>query len=184
MKFHLRRVAGPQKYSISGMRILITSIEACLNSRPLCALSDDPEDREALTPGHFLVGRPIHLPVYDQTYQKPGTFRHYFKAIQAQVQPFWQQWSEDYLQALTQLPKWREERENLKIGQLVLIRTENVPPTYWAMGRITEVHKGSDGKVRSVSLKTQSGYLNRSVHKLCVLPEDIELEYWQASPQK
>lgn len=183
MKHHFRRVAGPQKYSVAGMRNLMTSIEACLNSRPLCALSDDPEDREALTPGHFLIGRAIKLPVYDQTYQESNTGRHYFKAIQAQVQSFWQQWSEDYLQALTQLPKWREEQKNIKLGQLVLIRTENLPPTYWAMGRVIGIRKGTDGNVRAVSLKTQSGQLERSIHKLCVLPEDIELQFWQSTPQ-
>lgn len=179
MKHHLRRIIGPQKYSLLGITTLLASVEACLNSRPLCALSDDPEDREALTPGHFIIGRAIRLPIYDQAYANSGSIRHFFKASQTQIQSFWHQWSEDCLQALTQLPKWRERQENLKIGQLVLIKTENIPPTYWAMGRISEIHTGADGKVRSVVLKTQSGYLERSIHKLCVLPEDIELKYWQ-----
>lgn len=180
MKHHLKRVMGAQKYSLLGIVTLLAGIEACLNSRPLCALSDDPEDREALTPDHFLIGRALKLPIYDQSYQQLGTIRNFFKAVLAQTQAFWHQWSEDYLQTLTQLPKWREEKENLKVGQLVLIKTENVPPTYWAMGRITEIRPSSDGKVRSVVLKTQSGYLLRSIHKLCVLPQDIELEYWQS----
>lgn len=68
--------------------------------------------------------------------------------------------------------------KNLKIGQLVVIKTDNVPPTYWAMGRIVQTHVASDGKVRSVTLKTQTGELERSIRKICVLPSDIELSYW------
>lgn len=64
MKFHMKRVIGTQKYSIQGMNTLLASIEACLNSRPLCALSENPNDRQALTPAHFLIGRSLKLPIH------------------------------------------------------------------------------------------------------------------------
>ncbi|GFV07440.1 hypothetical protein TNCV_1737951 [Trichonephila clavipes] len=38
---------------------IITQIEGILNSRPITPLSEDIDDLEVLTPGHFLIGRPI-----------------------------------------------------------------------------------------------------------------------------
>lgn len=109
----------------------------------------------------------------------PYDAKRLFLQLQFQIQAFWKKWSSDYLQTLTQIPKWREEKENLQIGQLALIKCDNIPPTYWAMGRITQTHMSADGKVRSVTLKTQTGELERSIRKLCILPSDIELSYWQ-----
>ncbi|XP_011877909.1 PREDICTED: uncharacterized protein LOC105567569 [Vollenhovia emeryi] len=56
MKHHLRRVIGDVTLTYEEMATLLAQIEACLNSWPLQAMSDDPEDLEALTPGYFLVG--------------------------------------------------------------------------------------------------------------------------------
>lgn len=179
MKHHLKRVMGTQKYSIQGITTLLASVEACLNSRPLCRLSDDPQDLEALTPAHFLIGRPLRLPIHEKAEDPPYSNKRLFMQLQFQIQAFWKRWTSDYLQSLIQTPKWREEHENVKIGQLVLIKSENIPPTYWAMGRIIETSTGSDGKVRSVTIKTHSGTLERSIRKLCILPEDIELSYWK-----
>ncbi|XP_055314003.1 uncharacterized protein LOC129575100 [Sitodiplosis mosellana] len=179
MKHHLKRVIGTQKYSFQGITTLLAGVEACLNSRPICKMSDDPKDQEALTPAHFLIGRPLKLPMQEKFEEPPRSMKSLYTQIQFQIQAFWKQWSNDYLHSLIQLPKWRAEQENLSIGQLVVIKADNIAPTYWSMGRITQTHKGSDGKVRSVSLKTQTGQLERSVRKICVLPDDVELSYWK-----
>lgn len=181
MKHHLKRVIGSQRYSLHGINTLLVGIEACLNSRPLCALSDDVNDCEALTPAHFVLGRSLKMPLHDKSAYHENSLKRLCKAAQIQTHAFWKLWSEDYLQSLMQLPKWREEHDNMIEGQLVLLKSENIPPTYWAMGRVIKTHKGIDGKVRSVTLKTQSGELDRSIRKLCVLPVDVEVEHLERS---
>lgn len=77
-----------------------------------------------------------------------------------------------------QRPKWKEQRENIRIDQLVLMQSENHPPTHWSMGRIIAVNKGEDGCVRSATIKVANGSLERTIRKLCILPVDDNLEYW------
>lgn len=41
------------------MTTLLYQVEAVLNFRPLYELKSDAEDEYVLTPGHFLIGRPL-----------------------------------------------------------------------------------------------------------------------------
>ncbi|XP_017477270.1 PREDICTED: uncharacterized protein LOC108367186, partial [Rhagoletis zephyria] len=175
-KHHLRRVMGAHLLTIEAVQTVLAEIGAVLNSRPLCALSADPQDLSPLTPGHLLIGESL-VPVLGEQIpvEWPENRLDYWQSRQRITQRFWKLWSNSYLHELQQRPKWRESRRNLKIGDLVVIKNEATPPTLWKMGRITALHPGSDGLVRNVTLWTGNGSINRPVQKLCVLPvEPIE----------
>ncbi|XP_062714177.1 uncharacterized protein LOC134290960 [Aedes albopictus] len=59
LKGHMRRVVGNRTLKLDEMHTVVTQIEACFNSRPLTPLSNDPRDLEVLTPGYFLIQRPL-----------------------------------------------------------------------------------------------------------------------------
>ena len=59
MKSRLKRAIGETKLNFEEFATVITQIEACPKSRPLAPLSCDGDTIEPLTPGHFLIGRPL-----------------------------------------------------------------------------------------------------------------------------
>lgn len=58
MKYHLKRAVGEMKLTFEEMSTVLAQIEASLNSRPLYDINDD-NGIDALTPGHFLIGKPL-----------------------------------------------------------------------------------------------------------------------------
>ena len=59
MKYHLKRIIGENKLTYEELSTLLSQIEAVLNSRPLHDMNNSPDGMETLTPGHFLIGRPL-----------------------------------------------------------------------------------------------------------------------------
>ncbi|XP_055527503.1 uncharacterized protein LOC129720107 [Wyeomyia smithii] len=58
-KTHFRKTIGLRTLNVDEMQTALAQIEAVLNSRPMTPVSSDPNNFEALTPGHFLVHRPL-----------------------------------------------------------------------------------------------------------------------------
>ncbi|GBM14797.1 hypothetical protein AVEN_10801-1 [Araneus ventricosus] len=130
-KYHFKHVAGNSKFSCEELLTLTTQIEAILNSRPLTPLSADVDDLEVLTPAHFLIGRSITAIVEPSLIDFETNRLNVWQIITKSVQTIWKRWSLSYLNGLQQRKKWIVNNENLKIGDVVLIREENLPPCKW-----------------------------------------------------
>ncbi|XP_055840147.1 uncharacterized protein LOC129907795 [Episyrphus balteatus] len=168
----LLKYLGEASLTYEELSTVVIQIESILNSRPLTPNSSDPNDMQALTPGHFLIGAPLtSLPEPDITDHNISRLDK-FRQIQHIQQHFWQRWSNEYLHLLQQKLKWKVESKNLEPGTMVVLKDAHQPPMKWKLGRVIEVVKGTDGLVRVAYVKTETGTYQRAVQNLCPLPID------------
>ncbi|XP_055530352.1 uncharacterized protein LOC129721615 [Wyeomyia smithii] len=166
----LRKVCQSALLTMSEFSTLLFQIKALLNSRPLYASSDGPADLEPLTPGHFLIDRPLNAipePTYDEI---PSNRLSRWQYVQHLREMFWKRWSREYLVELQVRGKWTRKHANLRKGMIVLIKEDNLPPQLWKMGKVENTYPGLDNMVRTVELRTKAGLLMRPIHKLAPLP--------------
>lgn len=166
MKTHLHRVLGNTKLTSEEFNTVLIQIEACLNSRPLCPISNDPDDFEALTPGHFLIGQALVTMPHPNIRHLAMNRLSRFQYLQRLTQDYWNNWSHEYLCRLQQRPKWKQPYENLRVGQLVIIKEDDVPHSQWIMGRILRTFPGKDDLVKCAEVKCKNTVLTRPIHKL------------------
>ncbi|XP_075148904.1 uncharacterized protein LOC142222573 [Haematobia irritans] len=174
VKYHFYRVAGISILTFDEMRTLVYQISAILNSRPLCPLSENPNDLEVLTPAHFLVGGPLVAFAEPDLTDLNINILNRWQKVSFMQQTFWKKWHSSYLSLLQERSKWRATTTNLTQGDMVLIKDENLPPLKWQLGRVSELIHGKDGTARVAVIKTSTGECKRAVTKLAVLPIERE----------
>lgn len=181
-KYHLYRMLGKVTYTYEHLVTFLTKVEAILNSRPLYALNDDPNDTQALTPGHFLIGESFVSPPPIAARAKTSNPIKYIRNEQQKLlNHFWRIWSNEYMATLMQRKKWIKEKEPLKIGQLVVIGdNDKIPVSHWELGRITKIIPSKDGIIRAVKVRTPNSEFIRPVQKLCVLPNDPAINQFES----
>ncbi|XP_052753699.1 uncharacterized protein LOC128201271 [Galleria mellonella] len=166
-KIILTRVIGDRSLVFEELATIFAKVEAALNSRPLVPITNDSNDLDVLTPGHFLIGKPLQaLPEEEMT---ESNLLKRWQLVRQITQHFWKRWQTEYLHTLQQRPKWLARLPNVQVGDLVLLKESALPPLRWKTARVTRVYPGSDGTVRVVELKTSAGSLLRPVTKICPL---------------
>lgn len=169
VKTHLRRISGVQKFTFEEFTTMLNRIEACLNSRPLTAMSENPSDLHPLTPGHFLIGAPLLSPPEPDHSSLSMSIANRWQKLKILHHQFAQRWKEEYLKELHKRTKWKYPQRDFEVGDLVVIRQDNLPPNEWRLGRIEKVYRGQDSKVRAADVRTASGILTRPIVKLVLL---------------
>ncbi|GFS96745.1 integrase catalytic domain-containing protein [Trichonephila clavipes] len=148
VKYHLKRALGRSRLSYEEFETVIIQVEGILNSRPL---------------NQYPM---ILITLSDNRLSR-------LQKTTKVIQVVWKKWSTDYLNTLQQRGKWVIEKDNVMCGTMVIVKEDFTPVCSWLLGRVVEVYHGSDGKVRTVRVKTKTGEFRRPITKICILPIDV-----------
>jgi hypothetical protein len=162
----IKAILGNADVKDEELLTVFTGVESLLNSRPLTATSNDPNDDPILTPNHFLIGHmggELAPETVDTLAFDP---RKRWRRIQELVRQTWKRWMREYITSIGSRKKWLDREENLKEGDIVLVVDPDTPRRNWKVGRIVGVHPGGDGLVRVVDVKVGDCTYRRSISRI------------------
>ena len=117
------------------------------------------------------------LPDHPDTINKPIKLLKRWYLCQSLVQQFWKKWQTEYLNHLQQFNKWKNEKKNLSVGDILLVKDNRLSPCNWPLAKIVKVQPGPDNLVRVVTLKTKQGTCVRPIVKVCLLlPKEQQID--------
>ena len=156
-------------------RTVLCEVENIVNSRPLTSENlSDIGSPLPLSPMNILTMKSkVVLPAPGQFQQADMYCRRRWRRVQHVCNEFWQRWQKEYLQNLQQRSKWLQDKRNIEVGDVVLIKEQDMVRNNWKLAKVTKTYKGTDEKVRSCDLLTSTKQtLTRPVHKLVLLHEN------------
>ena len=103
-------ILTPRKLTDEVLQTTFCLVEQSLNARPLTAVSSDPNEIEALTPNHFLIGqRSVSFPsiATDEHFDH----RKCYLRAQGYANAIWTRWLREYVPTLNKRRKWHTPTE-------------------------------------------------------------------------
>lgn len=62
---------------------------------------------------------------------------------------------------------------NAVVGDLAILKEDNIPPMKWSLVRVVQIHPGADGVVRAVTIRNSQGLeFKRPSVKLALVPTE------------
>ena len=146
---------------------VVLEVETQLNRRPLSYVEDDIQF-PLLTPASFLFQRSNRLPEQETWREEPRNLRKRAKYLRSCKDVLWKRWTREYLVALRERHQCnrKDKNKSLKIGDVVLIRSEERNRGKWPLGVVVELFCGRDGAVRAAKLRAGKAFLERPVQLL------------------
>lgn len=153
MKTALHTTLGAQFVTEEVLRTILIEVDGLLNSRPLGYILWDVGDPDPVTPNSLPMGQHISSLLQVVYSESDLLNRKRWRHSQILSDHFWKHLIHNFLPTLQTHPKWNQERENITVGTVVLIADEQQPRAVWRVGTVTTVFPGSDGRVRTASIK-------------------------------
>ncbi len=121
-----------------------------INSRPITQNSR--AEGEPLRDQDLMLGRakPGQVEVNFET-GKQLTRR--FENVQRTQQEFWKRWIEEVFPEMLKQSKWKRDKRDLKVGDIVLRKDETAAGQTYKYAKVIKVHVSTDGRVRAADIE-------------------------------
>lgn len=157
------------------LHTLLTECERIMNDRPLIKPSTDCKDDEALTPSLLLLLKQNSAAPHGIDEKESNYTKRRWRQTQYLSNVFWRRWIRQYLPTLQIRHKWTVVRDNLRVGDIVLLVDERVPRGSWPIARVTATRPDRHGHVRSVEVMSRGSKKIRPITKIVLLEQtDID----------
>lgn len=167
-KRSLKIAIGEQLLTPFELYTCLLEVANLLNQRPIGRIPNDPDDGAYLCPNDMLLGRATPE-VPQGPFKDTRNPRKRVEFVQRIVDSFWKRWTRDVFPTLVPRKRWHVQNRNVQVGDIVTLANQNAVRGKWAVGRITKVYPGADGRVRNVTVKTATGEYSRPVTKIAVI---------------
>ncbi|KAK3098915.1 hypothetical protein FSP39_024266 [Pinctada imbricata] len=154
----------------------LAEVSAIINSRPLVALTTDPDEPLPLTPSLLLTQKSLVDTGFCTQIDMKDMYKKQWKRVQVLAEMFWTRWKDQYLQSLQNRRKWQIPKRNFCSEDVVLVRDKQSARNNWPVGIVQETYAGHDGLVRKVNVRVvNDGHIStftRPVVELVLLVEN------------
>ena len=109
----------------------------------------------------------------------PKTYHNHkkrYQYIQKVADEWCALWMRYFVPNLQTRTKWFKKRENLAVGDIVLVVNPQVQRAHWKMAGVQEAFPGKDGYIRSAEIKSDDGSYIRPISKLVLLLSENEYQ--------
>ena len=167
-KRSLKIAIGEQLLTPFELYTCLLEITNLLNQRPIGRIPNDPDDGAYLCPNDMLLGRATPE-VPQGPFKDTRNLRKRVEFVQRIVDSFWKRWTRDVFPTLVPRKKWHVENRNVAVDDIVTVADQNAVRGKWAVGRVTKVHPGADGRIQNVTVKTATGEYSCPVTNIAVI---------------
>ena len=99
-----------------------------------------------------------------------------WKRVQELMRHYWHRWIRERLPSLSARKKWKQCKQNIQEGDIVLVLSSNTPRGQWPLGRILDVYPGKYGHICVAKVQIGSQQFIRPISKLCPLEYDCHVK--------
>ena len=169
------KVLGKAKLRYSELQELLLDIEVTLNNRPLTYVEEDIQ-LPLLTPNMMLLSDNNALLDPEPTGITDKHLRKRAKYLMKCRENMWKRWRNEYIRSLRERHnlKHKENSEQIKVGQVVIIKGDGKNRGEWNIGIVEQLIRGRDKVVRGARLKSKRSHIERAVELL--YPLELECD--------